>query len=55
MKNPFWSIIIHSANYTRHIMPLLENSYIEYTIKENPKARNQKYIATFIGKSLLRK
>ena len=34
-------------------MPLLENSYIEYIIKENPKDRHQKYVVSDKGKIAL--
>ncbi len=47
------NLINHSSNYTRHIMPLLENSYIEYIIKENPKDRHQKYVVSDKGKIAL--
>lgn len=43
----------HTDNYKNHILPLLEKNLIEYTIKDNPKDRNQKYVTTDIGNSLL--
>jgi predicted HTH transcriptional regulator len=43
----------HSKNYKNHIFPLLEQNWIEYTIKKNPKDRNQKYVTTDKGNSLL--
>ncbi len=43
----------HTDNYKNHILPLLEQNLIAYTIKENPKNRNQKYITTDKGNSLL--
>lgn len=42
-----------TKNFNTHILPLLERNLIEYTIKENPKDRNQKYQITEFGKSFL--
>jgi ATP-dependent DNA helicase RecG len=43
----------HSKNYIKHILPLLEKNWIEYTIKGNTKVKNQKYVTTDTGNSLL--
>jgi len=40
----------HTDNFKRHIQPLIEKGYIDYTVKENLKDRNQKYIITDLGK-----
>lgn len=49
----FIGISNHYKNYTKHILPLLEESLLEYTIKANPKDRNQKYVITQKGNSLV--
>lgn len=41
-------------NYKKHIVPLLEKSLLEYTVKDNPKDRNQKYVITDMGNLLLK-
>ena len=40
----------HTDNFKRHIQPLIEKGYLDYTVKENLKDRNQKYIITDLGK-----
>lgn len=42
-----------TKNYATHILPLLEDNLIEYTIKENLKNKNQKYITTEKGNLLI--
>ncbi len=43
----------HSVNFKRHVEPLIERGYLDYMIKENLKNRNQKYIVTHLGKSII--
>jgi len=45
----------HSDNVKRHIQPLLENNFIDYTIKNNLTDRNQKYVQTKFGASVIKK
>lgn len=40
----------HTDNFKRHIQPLIEKGFLDYTVKENLKDRNQKYIITDLGK-----
>ena len=49
----FISLSNQTKNYNSHILPLLDKNWLEFTIKENLKDRNQKYITTFTGKTLL--
>ncbi|GAA3758895.1 RNA-binding domain-containing protein [Flavobacterium ginsengiterrae] len=42
-----------TKNFNTNVLPLLEQDLIEYTIKESPKDRNQKYIITEKGNLLL--
>lgn len=42
-----------TKNYNTHVLPLLEQNLIEYTIKDTPKDRNQKYVTTERGNLLL--
>ena len=44
----------HTKNKTKYIDPLLEIGWIEYTIPENPKDRNQKYMLTESGRRLFK-
>jgi ATP-dependent DNA helicase RecG len=39
----FLSLKNHTDNFNRHVKPLIDSGYLELTIKENPKDRNQKY------------
>lgn len=45
----------HSDNFKNHILPMIEHDWIEYTIKDNLKDRNQKYQITPKGISVLKK
>ena len=45
----------HNDNYKRHVEPLIEKNYLDYTIKENLKDRNQKYVTTLLGISIATK
>jgi ATP-dependent DNA helicase RecG len=49
----FIGVSNHTYNYKMHITPLMEQGIIEYTVKENPKDRNQKYIITEKGIELV--
>lgn len=51
----FIGISNQTKNFNTHLLPLLQKDWIEFTIKENPKDRNQKYIITDHGKSVLNK
>lgn len=43
----------HTKNKRRYIDPLLDIGWIEYTIPENPKDRNQRYKLTASGRKIL--
>lgn len=43
----------HTDNFKRHVEPLIQKNYLEYTIKENLKDRNQKYVSTDLGISIV--
>jgi ATP-dependent DNA helicase RecG len=45
---------IHSKNKQRYIDPLLNQDWVELTIKENPKDKNQKYQLTEKGRLLVK-
>jgi ATP-dependent DNA helicase RecG len=45
----------HSINFKRHVQPLIEKDYLDYTIKGNLKDRNQKYVTTALGILLVTK
>ncbi len=42
-------------NYQKHIEPLILNGLLGYIFPENPRHRNQKYLTTDLGKSILKK
>lgn len=42
-------------NYQKHIEPLIQNGLLGYLFPENPRHRNQKYLTTDLGKSILKK
>lgn len=41
-------------NYKRHILPLLQDGLLEWTVPDNPNSRRQKYRLTDKGRHLLR-
>ncbi len=41
-------------NYKRHLLPLIEQSFIEMTIPDKPKSRLQKYRLTVKGEKLIK-
>jgi hypothetical protein len=47
-------IIRHSKNLHKYIHSLIDIKWLSYTITDNPKNRNQKYITTPKGKLLLK-
>ncbi len=49
----FLNLKNHTDNYKKHLFPLIDRGFIQYTIKENLKDRNQKYQTTEFGKSVL--
>ncbi len=40
-------------NYKRHILPLINNNFLAFTVPDKPKSRFQKYKITEVGKALL--
>ena len=50
----FIGISNQTKNYNTHILPLLQTNWIELTIKDNTKDRNQKYVITELGESVIR-
>jgi ATP-dependent DNA helicase RecG len=49
----FLGLTNHSFNFKRHVEPLIINDFLDYTVKENPKDRNQKYVSTELGKAMV--
>lgn len=49
----FLSLKNHTDNFKRHVQPLIDSNYLDYTIKDNLRNRNQKYIITNSGKVIL--
>lgn len=49
----FLELSNETRNFTRHILPLLDNKLIQMTIPNKPRSMNQKYIITGLGKKLL--
>ncbi len=49
----FIGITNQTKNFNTHILPLLQEKWIDMTIKDNPKDRNQKYVTSDLGKSIL--
>jgi ATP-dependent DNA helicase RecG len=41
-------------NYKRHLLPLIEQGFIEMTIPEKPKSRLQKYRLTVKGEKQIK-
>ncbi|MFC1727622.1 RNA-binding domain-containing protein [Patescibacteria group bacterium] len=44
----------HYENFRRHVLPLLEVGYLDYTLPDIPRSRKQKYIISSIGIEKLR-
>jgi len=42
-------------NYQRHILSLIRSGYLELTIPNKPRSRNQRYLTTESGRALLGK
>jgi ATP-dependent DNA helicase RecG len=49
----FIGITNQTKNFNTHVLPLLQEKWIDLTIKDNPKDRNQKYVTSDLGKSIL--
>ncbi|MFM1853467.1 MAG: hypothetical protein RL164_785 [Bacteroidota bacterium] len=49
----FIGITTQKENFNTHILKLLKEKWIELTIKDNPKDRNQKYVTSDLGKSII--
>lgn len=45
----------HYENYRRHILPLLEAGYMDYTMPDIPRSRKQQYILNDLGAEKLKK
>lgn len=43
----------HFDNYKRHIEPIIQRNWLRMTIPERPKSRNQRYITTQFGRSII--
>ena len=48
-------ISVHTYNYDRYIAPLLKKELLKMTIPDKPKSKNQKYVTTEKGRSILKK
>ena len=44
----------HTYNYQRHIEPILAKGWLQMTIPENAKHRNQRYVTTSVGQEILK-
>lgn len=42
----------HFDNYKKYILPALENGWIEMTVPDKPRSRNQKYRVTELGRAV---
>lgn len=49
----FIGITNQTKNFNTHILKLLKEKWIDLTIKDNPKDRNQKYVTSDLGKSII--
>jgi ATP-dependent DNA helicase RecG len=49
----FIGITNQTKNFNTYVLPLLQEKWIDLTIKDNPKDRNQKYVTSDLGKSIL--
>lgn len=45
----------HFDNYRRYIVPAIERKWIELTIPDKPRSRNQKYVIALNGRELLKR
>jgi ATP-dependent DNA helicase RecG len=43
-----------TANYERHIEPLIEQGYLQFTIEDKPTSQNQKYLTTVNGREYVK-
>ncbi len=43
----------HFDNYKRHIEPIIDRNWLGMTIPDKPNSRNQRYITTATGRSIL--
>jgi ATP-dependent DNA helicase RecG len=46
-------LVNHTLNFRKHLLPIIENGLIVKTLPEKPTSRNQRYLITEKGKSLL--
>jgi ATP-dependent DNA helicase RecG len=46
-------LIVHTKNYKKYILPALERGWIEMTVPDKPRSRNQKYRVTELGRAVL--
>ncbi|MEQ8702835.1 MAG: hypothetical protein RIC19_02890 [Phaeodactylibacter sp.] len=44
----------HFDNYKKYILPALENGWIEMTVPDKPRSRNQKYRIIALGRVVLK-
>lgn len=49
----FLGLTNQTKNYTKHVQPLLDAQYLEYTIPEKADVKGQKYILSKFGKELI--
>ncbi|WP_394349348.1 Fic family protein [Phaeodactylibacter luteus] len=45
----------HFDNYKKYILPALDRGWIEMTVPDKPRSRNQKYRVTEVGRAVLKK
>lgn len=44
----------HYENFRRHVLPLLEAGYLDYTMPDIPNSRKQQYVISFLGTEKLK-